>query len=403
MRSDSFYVVCRVFYAVCWALTTTLSLVYMVQDAGLDPLQMLLVGTVLEASVLLFEIPTGVVADQVSRRLSVIVGLLLMGSGFLLFAAVPEFYWILAAQVVWGIGATFISGAWPAWLSGEVGVDRANRAFLTGSQLGHVGALVGIGLAIYIGYYVSAYAIATGGAGFIGLALLMCLVMREERFVPSDPGKRPSWRGMVTGARDGVVVVRSQAWLARMVWVMLIFGAFSEGWDRLFTPFLLESFALPQIGQVDGVVWWGVLAAVAHIVGLGATTLAKRYVALEDTERLSRVLSWLLLGIGVSVVVLVQLGSFFAVIAVFWLIGGLRSAYGPLLTACLNQRIPERNKATVFSLYGQADALGQVAGGPGIGAVAKSVSIGAGLMLAALLLLPGAGLLRGSAKRKVQS
>jgi hypothetical protein len=53
-----------------YALTFTLSLVYYVKDVGLSPLQMVLVGTVLEASCFLFEIPTGIVADLYSRRLS---------------------------------------------------------------------------------------------------------------------------------------------------------------------------------------------------------------------------------------------------------------------------------------------------------------------------------------------
>ena len=55
----------------------------MVEVAGLDPLQMVLVGTVLELSVFLFEIPTGVVADVVSRKLSVVIGHAMMGLGFL--------------------------------------------------------------------------------------------------------------------------------------------------------------------------------------------------------------------------------------------------------------------------------------------------------------------------------
>jgi hypothetical protein len=67
-----------------YALTFTLSMVYYVKDVGLSPLQMVLVGTVLEAACFLFEIPTGVVADLYSRRLSVIMGLVIVGLAFLL-------------------------------------------------------------------------------------------------------------------------------------------------------------------------------------------------------------------------------------------------------------------------------------------------------------------------------
>ena len=52
----------------------TVSGIYAVQEVGLNPLQLVLVGTALEASAFLFEVPTGVVADVYSRRLSVMSG-----------------------------------------------------------------------------------------------------------------------------------------------------------------------------------------------------------------------------------------------------------------------------------------------------------------------------------------
>lgn len=64
----------------------------------------------------LAELPTGVVADLVSRRLSIIIGLLLIGPACLLQAAVPTFAAVLATQVLWGIGYPFISGALQAWI-----------------------------------------------------------------------------------------------------------------------------------------------------------------------------------------------------------------------------------------------------------------------------------------------
>jgi len=79
------------------ALTFTLSMVYYVRDAGLNPLQMVLVGTTLELACFLFEVPTGIVADLYSRRLSIIIGFTLIGAGFLLQGLVPAFLAILGA------------------------------------------------------------------------------------------------------------------------------------------------------------------------------------------------------------------------------------------------------------------------------------------------------------------
>lgn len=77
----------------------TMSL-YEATVAGLKPLQLVLVGTTLEVSAFLFEIPTGVVADVFSRRLSIIIGYVLMGVGFLVEGFFPAFLPILLAQVI---------------------------------------------------------------------------------------------------------------------------------------------------------------------------------------------------------------------------------------------------------------------------------------------------------------
>jgi len=102
------YLMARMVWAICWTSMVTVNLVFMVEVAGLDPLQMVLVGTVLEFSVFVFEIPTGVLADTVSRRLSVVVGHAIVGLGFLVLVVWPNFYAILLSQVIWGFGYTFI-------------------------------------------------------------------------------------------------------------------------------------------------------------------------------------------------------------------------------------------------------------------------------------------------------
>ena len=72
-----------------FAATVAFSIValYRFRDAGLDDFQLVLAGTVMEGAILLFEIPTGVIADVISRRASVIIGHAGMGLAFLVEAA----------------------------------------------------------------------------------------------------------------------------------------------------------------------------------------------------------------------------------------------------------------------------------------------------------------------------
>jgi MFS transporter, DHA3 family, tetracycline resistance protein len=128
----------------------TMSL-YEATVAGLTPLQLVLVGTTLEISAFVFEVPTGIVADVYSRRLSIIIGYLLMGLGFLVEGLLPPFSPILLAQVIWGLGYTFTSGATQAWITDEIGEEPANKLFLRATQVGLFASLIGMGAAALVG------------------------------------------------------------------------------------------------------------------------------------------------------------------------------------------------------------------------------------------------------------
>src|SRR5215468_2613416 len=130
--------------SLCFTLMFIAMTVYRVQIVGMTPLQLVLVGTVLEITCFTFEVPTGVVADTYSRRLSVIVGFSLIGAGYALEGLIPSFAISLLAQVIAGIGYTFISGATEAWITDEIGQEKAGKAFLRSSQVSSLAGIVGI-------------------------------------------------------------------------------------------------------------------------------------------------------------------------------------------------------------------------------------------------------------------
>src|SRR5262249_29623774 len=99
----------------------TIAPLYAVKAAGLQPLELALAGTLLELGVFLGEVPTGLFADMRGRRLCVIVGLCVIGTGIALMGAVPAFWCFALGSVLWGVGGTFISGAHQAWLADEIG------------------------------------------------------------------------------------------------------------------------------------------------------------------------------------------------------------------------------------------------------------------------------------------
>lgn len=108
----------------------------------------MLVGTVMELAVFLFEVPTGIVADIHSRRLSIVIGQAVMGLAIIIVGSFAVTWAILAAWALWGIGYTFTSGAQDAWLADEVGEERLAGIYLRGAQVSRVFALLGIGTSV---------------------------------------------------------------------------------------------------------------------------------------------------------------------------------------------------------------------------------------------------------------
>ena len=86
-RPDRVYVTIAAVGAFVSTLAFTITPFYRFQVAGLDNFELVLAGTLMEAAVFCFEIPTGVVADQWSRKWSVIVGHLGIGLGLLIEAS----------------------------------------------------------------------------------------------------------------------------------------------------------------------------------------------------------------------------------------------------------------------------------------------------------------------------
>src|SRR5262245_47524417 len=89
-------------YFLLLAMVGSANLVYQVDVAKLSTLQLVLVGALLESTIFLCEVPTGVVADTISRRLSVVIGFFLFGIGWIIVGSSAHFETIMVAQLVIG-------------------------------------------------------------------------------------------------------------------------------------------------------------------------------------------------------------------------------------------------------------------------------------------------------------
>ncbi len=325
--------------AFCFAMIFTVSMLYQVTVVHLNPLQLVLVGTLLESIVLVFEIPTGIVADVFSRRLSVWIGLLLIGTGFVIEGLFPHFGIVLLAQLFWGLGATFTSGATQAWIADEVGEERAGRAFMRGAQIGQIGGLVGISLSAILGNINVQLPIVLGGTLIVSTGLLMIAIMPENGFKPTPKEDRTTFQAMLHTFQLGAKLVRGRPILLTFLGISAIYGLYSEGFDRLWTAHVLHDFALPWAGTLKPVTWIALIYAGASLFSIGVTELLRRRVNTNDQRRVARALmgiNGLMVG---GMLVFALTGGFWLALAALWTVQVLRGAGYPLLDAWLNQHI----------------------------------------------------------------
>jgi MFS transporter, DHA3 family, tetracycline resistance protein len=367
--------------------------VYLVRVAELDPLQLVLMGTVMEAAVFAFEVPTGVVADHVSRRLSFGTGWLLQGGAWALVGATTSFGIILVAWVIWGIGATLESGAFEAWITDEVGAEHVGHVFLRGTQAMYAGSLVGLFASVGLATWDIRAAIYAAGAVTAVMGIVALTVVPETGFVRVARQGRSHGRAMVDTALRGARLVQRAPVLLLLVMTALFAGAASEGYDRLGEAHLLRDIGVPHLFGLDPLWWFALLGAGSLLIGLAAVDVVRRRLGAGEPVRMAKIL-FLLSALQVVAMLGFALASAFALaVAAVWLVSLARSLIRPVYMTWLNQSIEDSSlRATVNSLASQADAIGEVAGGPGVGAIGNVISLPAALVSSGLLLTPALAL-----------
>lgn len=374
--------------ALFFALVVTVNLVYQVEVAKLTPLQLVLVGTGLETIAFLCQIPTGVLADVYSRRLAVIIGTFIIGVGFVIEGSFPHFATIVLAQGLFGVGATLTDGAEQAWIAGEVGEEHVGSIFLRSSQIGLLGGLVGAALSVGLANIRLNIPIVIGGVATIGVAVFLIFFMPEDGFHPVAKEERQSWRQMGETFREGFRLVRVRPMLGAILLVGLFYGLSSEGFDRLSTAHFLSDFTFPTLWLLKPVTWFGVFTVVGTLLSLGGTEIVRRTVNFENQRLMTRAL-FCINAVGVvGLLVFGLAGNFPLAVAAYLSYGFCRSVNRPIYTTWLTQHIDAKVRATVISMSGQIDALGQIVGGPPVGYIGNVFSLRAAMVATSILLSP---------------
>jgi MFS family permease len=361
-----------------WGINTLFLL-----DAGLDNTQAFTVNAFFTVGQVLFEIPTGVVADTRGRQFS-----FLLGAGTLLLATL--LYWVMwemkagllgwaIASILLGLGFTFFSGATEAWL-----VDALHATGFGGTlESVFARAQVVSGVAMLTGSVLGGFIAQATNLGvpylirsvLLGVTLLIAFrFMHDIGFKPArGEGVRAEVTSVLRGSIDGGLRNPPVRWL--MLAAPFTFGVGIYAFYA-FQPYLLQLYGDPTAYGVAGLA----AAAIAGAQIVGGLIVTR-------VRRLFRRRTDALIAAGVATVVLLALvgltNSFvFALLLVLvWsLIFALES---PLRQAFLNGVIPSEQRATVLSFDNMMGSAGGVIAQPALGHVADVNGYAASYLVAA--------------------
>ena len=374
--------------ALLFSLVTTVMIVYHIENVHMNPLQLILVGTVLEAVCFTFEIPTGIVADVYSRKLSIIIGLILIGIGFTIEGSMPIFSAVIISQVVWGIGSTFTSGSVDAWIAEENKNVDFNQIYLRAAQVGQIGSVIGIILATILGNFSVRIPILLSGVLFVVFALFLVLFMPENSFRPCAPEDINTYEKMVYTMKRSVGFIKSKPTISLLLLVTLFYGLSSEGYDRLSTAHFLRDTTLPKLWNLQPVTWFGIFG----IAGMVLSAISMQFI-IKRLRANSKIRSAVILLITntfsiMSMAVFALTRDFSIMLIAYLSTNMFRSVNEPILNAWINRHIDDNARATILSTNGQINSLGQIIGGPFIGVLAANISVSFGIACTAILLTP---------------
>jgi MFS family permease len=348
-----------------WGINTLFLL-----DAGLSNLEAFAANAFFTAGMVIFEVPTGVVADTVGRRASYLLGTLTLSAGTALYWlmwvwSAPFWAWAVVS-VLLGLGFTFFSGAVEAWLvdalrasgyAGELepvfskGLMVSGAAMLLGSVLGGVLAQatdLGVPFLVRAGVLVAMFVVAF-------------LLMRDVGFTP-DKSQRPM------GAVRTLFRTSIKHGLGNPpVRYLMLAAPFTAG-VGIYVFYALQPYLLELWGDEKAYSIAGLAAAI-----VAGSQIAGGFLAPAVRRLFRKRTTTMLLSAAAGVALLLSLGlttNFWVALALLtaW---GVASAIGePVGQAYINDLIPSKQRATVLSFDSLMGNVGGVAIQPALGRTA---------------------------------
>ena len=378
--------------ALIWGVNTLFLL-----DAGLSFFEVFVANAAFSAGMVVFEIPTGVVADTLGRRFSFLLSVTVLAATTLLYVGLAEMNAgivpFVLVSVGMGLGFTFYSGAMEAWLvdalaaTGYAGL--LDRVFARGQQVTGAAMLVGTVGGGLLGQIDLSFPYVVRSVLLLAVFVIAYAVMHDLGFEPRRvaPGELPG--EIARNAKAGVEFGWGQPNLRLLMLASAVqWGFFAWGFYAA-QPYLLELLESDAI-WVAGLIAAGV--ALSMMAGNQIVAFASHYCGRRTTLLLAAAATSTC---AAGVVGLAS--SFWVALVALLVVMGSAGVTSPVRSAYLHQVVPSEQRATVVSFDSMVSSAGGVGGQVGLGALGEARSIGSAFVVggvATAAALPLLGRLR---------
>jgi MFS family permease len=378
-----------------WGINTLFLL-----DAGLTNFEAFAANAFFTAGMVIFEIPTGVVADTVGRKASYLLGTVTLSVTtalyWMLWVWESPFVWWAIVSVLLGLGFTFFSGAVEAWL-----VDALTSTGYTGSLEAVFGrGLVVTGIAMFAGSVLGGViAQATDlGVPFVVRAGVLLVMFVYAFVVMKDLGFTPDHsQGPLKATRTVLTESVEHGLKRRSVRYMILSAPFAGG-VGIYAFYALQPYLLELYGDRSAYSIAGLAAAILSLAQIAGGVLAPRLRKLFRRRTSAVILASLL---SVASLVILGLNSLFWLAVIFLMVWGFVFAVAePVRQAYLNDMIPSKQRATVLSFDSLFGSLGGVFIQPALGRSADVWGYGTSLVIGGLVELIGVPIMFASRRQK---
>lgn len=330
---------------------------------------------------LLFEIPTGAVADLYGRKFSVMLGWFMAGTAILLVPLSNNYYYLLVLFALQGIAQTFVSGAYDAWvvdllkkkLKGFVHGYFTNMTILLNSAFvfsGIVGSLIvaKFGL-VSIWYFSGATLIITNIFLFFG----------EEVY---EPKKKFSFKKSLLNVWNQTRVSIKYGYSHKVIFPLLM-TMFLFGFMFSFYDFISWTPYLKGLGFSDtafGYLWSGMALMAALSPILGKWIVKKN----QEKDALIKVAVTSL----VWTVVFIFTNNLWMAVALAIATSIFEGVEVPAWQAYFHRFLPTKLRATIGSVRGMMFSLAAIFSLPLVGFLVDKIGGKATIIIGSLIYIP---------------